>query len=87
VTGLPYEVQFGYCCNEKVAFASFDFALTFLRGYLSCLRTNGRADDSSDDGPRIVNVDNIDGADDAGEAARHGLTIAEWEALQDADAT
>jgi len=87
---LCYEVQFGYSCCHKVAFASFEMALAFYRGYLRCQAPYRKVlgDPSGfDDGPRLVNVANIDGAPDAGLAAQHGLTAAEWEALQDADAT
>jgi len=84
VTGFPYEVQFGHCCNQKAAFASFELALAFYRGYERAQVAHWNNNSArTDDGPRIVNVDNIDGADDAGEAAQHGLTAAEWEQLQD----
>ena len=81
---LCYEVQFGYMCQQKVAFASFELALAFYRGYLTCQSANGQSDYADpDDGPRLVNVANIDGAPDAGPAAQHGLTAAEWEQLHE----
>jgi hypothetical protein len=76
---LCYEVQFGWSCEEKEAFATFDDALLFYRGYHAA---NHREDDASE-GCRIVNTDNIDGADDASSAAQHGLTADEWERVQE----
>jgi len=58
-----------------VAFATFEAALCVYR----VIRRKGP-------GVRLVNVDNIDGAEGASPAAQHGLTAKQWEALQDADA-
>lgn len=82
-----YEVQFGYMCRERAAFTSFELALAFYRGYLQCKGHNGLRGYAHvlDDGPRLVNVDNIDGAPDASPAAQHGLTAAEWEQLENAE--
>jgi hypothetical protein len=74
---LCYEVQFGYMCRQSAKFATFAEALAFLRGY------NEARDVQYSNAPRIVNTDNIDGADDASPAAQHGLTADEWERVQE----
>ena len=72
---MSFEVQWGWCCSQRISFASFDMALSFYRAL-------SRKEPSA----RLVNVDNIDGAEGASLAAQHGLTREQWEALQDADA-
>lgn len=82
---LNYEVRFGRSLHEKVAFATFELALAFYRGYLKCQDANGVNQERwTDDGPKLVNAANVDGAEDASAASQHGLTQAEWDALQEA---
>ena len=88
MSAFPYELQFGYCCNEKIAFATFAEALAAYRGYLARAKNSRREGSSrencfSDDGPRLVNIDNIDGAEDSSAASQHGLTAEEYEQVQE----
>lgn len=82
---FPYQVQYGYCCREHTDFATFELALAFYRGYLESGRQR-RSDPErllNDDGPRLVNTDNIDGAEDSSAASQHGLTTEEWDRVQE----
>lgn len=84
---LPYRCEFGYMCQQHVDFATFDEALLFYRGYAAAKKLTDHALRQSsirpfDDGPRIVNTDNIDQADDAKPWAYAGLTEAEWDEVQ-----
>lgn len=82
---LPYQVQYGYALEEHEAFATFDEAMTFYKGYLACQSqfTVLYKKAGGDDGPSLVNIDNIDGAEDASAAAQHGLTAEQWERVQE----
>ena len=76
-----YHVEFGYCLQEFEAFATFEEALVFYRGYLTAQMKHCEGP-SLDAGPKLVNPDNIDGAEDASVAAQHGLTRDEWERVE-----
>ena len=80
MSALPYEVRHGYCNQNKVAFAEFALALAFLRGLVAG-QEQGR--DARRLHPELVNVDNIDGADDASRAAQRGLTEDELAAVEE----
>ncbi len=77
---LSYEVRYGDNLSDRIAFASFELALAFYRGYNIGNNYAGHADD----GPTLVNADNIDGADDSSPAAQRGLTQAEFDAVEEA---
>ena len=66
---MPFEVQWGWCCSRCVSFATFGAALSFYRAL-------------SESNARLVNVNNIDGAEDASPAAQHGLTREQWEQVE-----
>jgi len=71
---LPYTVEFGPFCSQKVEFAEFGYALAFYKGFKA-----GRTYDRNwEDGPRIVNYDRA-------ELGNSGLTKDEREALSNAE--
>ena len=82
---LPFQVQYGAYLSDHVDFATFEEALTFYVGYTRCQQQFTLTDRRriGDDGPSLVNIDNIDGAEDASAAAQHGLTAEEWERVQE----
>ena len=73
-----YRVEYGWCCEEGSDFATFEEALTFYKGFLAGFGGHGIKGESF----RLVNPDNIDGAEDASAAAQHGLTRSEWEQVE-----
>src|SRR5690349_21041802 len=79
---FPYRVEFGYMCKSRVDFATFEEALAFYRGFSEAIDRYGNHH-APEDGPRLINHTNIDGADDASSAAQHGLTADEWERVQE----
>lgn len=72
--GMPYAVEFGPSCSQKVEFAEFGYALAFYRGYL----TGTGSLLPPRDGIRIVNYDRA-------ELGNSGLTEDEREALSNAE--
>jgi hypothetical protein len=76
----PYRVEHGRGLEAFGEFATFAEALAYFQGvhwgYFYSNATGGVE-------ARIVNTDNIDGADDASPAAQHGLTEQEWERVQE----
>jgi hypothetical protein len=83
---LSYEVRFGHSLHEKVAFATFELALAFYRGFEKARKETSRYSQrtAANIGECcLVNAANIDGAEDASAASQHGLTQAEWDALQE----
>lgn len=82
---FPYRVEYGYMCQEHTDFATFELALAFYRGYRTCLKENGESDYAKiEGGPRLIDIDNMDGAEDSSAASQHGLTAEEYEQVQNA---
>jgi hypothetical protein len=79
----PYLVEFGYHCHNYVAFEEFDEALVFYEGYsVAKNREPNYGTFSTDDGPRIVNLDHTDGSEDGNSS---GLTQEQKEAIDAVD--
>lgn len=80
---MPYAVEFGPSCSQKVEFAEFGYALAFYLGYSAGKAHKITSVDpaelfGADDGPRIVNYDRA-------ELGNSGLTEDEREALSNAE--
>ncbi|HEY6924450.1 MAG TPA: hypothetical protein VI653_13345 [Steroidobacteraceae bacterium] len=76
---MPYTVEFGPSCSQKVEFAEFGYALAFYRGYLENRKLYvGMMSIAGDDGPRIVNYDRA-------ELGNSGLTEDEKEQVSNAE--
>lgn len=87
VSRLPYAVQYGPACSESATFATFGEALAFWRGFNAGKSYRITSVDPAklfghDDGPRIVNTDRLDGAEDGNPS---GLTEDEREQLREAE--
>lgn len=80
MSSFPFRVEYGYRCERGFDFATFYLALAFYRALVGSVRLSPELQKKYE--PRLVNIDNIDGAEDSSAAAQHGLTAEQWEQVE-----
>lgn len=80
MSAFPFRVEFGYSLAEGVNFATFELALAFYRGFV--MAVDSVAEQPKRHQPRLVNIDNLDGSEDARNGGT-GLTDEEREAVEE----